>query len=141
MTHPSPPSRAFHLAFEVSDLAQTDAFYGGVLGQRIVARSPDWLIIDFFGHKLTAYRTTDATPGAVHADDLAKRHFGAVLEPDALLEVEAALQTAGAAIMQPANLQNAGTRRAQWVLFAKDPSGNGLEFNAFPGGSWQDQIG
>lgn len=141
MTQASPPSLAFHLAIEVTDLPRTEAFYGGVLGLRIVARDPEWLVIDFFGHKLTAYLAAHAGPGPVHRDDLSRRHFGAVLDPDALLRIESALRAAGAEILQAAVLQHAGTPRAQWVLFAKDPSGNGIEFNAFPNSTWQAQIG
>jgi len=132
-------SSAFHLAITVRDLAATEAFYAGALGARVVARDPDWLVIDFFGHKLTTYRAEG--PGPVHDDDLATRHFGAVLAPDDLAALEAALRAAGAEIVVPAVLHDAGTARAQWVMFVKDPSGNGLEFNAFPEGSWQAQIG
>lgn len=141
MTRLSPSSIAFHLALEVRDLDRTEAFYAGILGATVVARDPDWLVIDFFGHKLTTYRATGDGAGPVHGDDLAKRHFGAILEPDALLATEAALRKAGAEIIQPAVLRDGGSRRAQWVLFVKDPSGNGLEFNAFPEGTWQAQIG
>lgn len=124
------PRPIFHLAFTVTDIAATRAFYCGVLGCIAGAQTDDWIILNFFGHKVTASldRARNlAEP--VHADNLALRHFGAFLDKDRFAELAARLTEAGAEFVIPPQERNAGTARAQWIMFAKDPSGNGLEFN------------
>ena len=130
----------FHLAIVVDDLAAAEGFYAGTLGAAVVARDAAWIVFDFFGHKLTVNLAGAADGYGVAPDDIAIRHFGVILDPAAFHTVNDRLLGAGAAIVRPATLQGDGTPRAQWVLFVKDPSGNGLEFNAFPGGTWQAPL-
>jgi extradiol dioxygenase family protein len=77
--------------------------------------------------------------GAAFSDDIALRHFGVILEEADFHELNARLVRDKARIVTPAQLHEEASVRARWVLFAKDPSGNGLEFNAFPGGGWKMQ--
>ncbi len=126
---------AFHLAFTVRDLDAAEAFYVTVLGARAVARDGDWLVLDFYGHKLTATRA-DTAP----EDDLALRHFGLMLTVEDFAVISDRLVAAGADIVLPAELRDAGTPRACWVMFVRDPTGNGLEFNAFPESTWQGHL-
>lgn len=132
---PTPP---FHLAITVDDLVEAKAFYAGILGAQPVAQDETWVVFDFFGHKLTINPALDTAPGK--PDDIALRHFGVILEEAAFHEVTERLVREQANIVSPARLDHDGTARAQWVLFVIDPSGNGLEFNAFPGGPWQNQL-
>ena len=118
---------AFHLAFTARDLDAAEALYVTVLGARVVARERDWLVLDFYGHKLTATRA-DAAP----EDDLALRHFGLILTVENFAAIGDRLVAAGADIVLSAELRDAGTPRACWVMLVRDPSGNGLEFNAVP---------
>ncbi len=126
----------FHLAFTVIDLAATKRFYVDVLGCSPVDQSTDWLVLDFFGHKITAYRDpnrgSSGNDRPVHTDDLALRHFGAILDEPSFRDVSARLEAAGAEFIIPAEHRDAGTPQEQWIVFVKDPSGNGVEFNSFP---------
>ncbi len=132
---PTPP---FHLAIAVDDLAEAEAFYVGVLGAHPVARDKTWIVFDFFGHKLTVNRAPRIATDPPR--DIALRHFGVILEEAVFHEVAERLVRERAQIVSPARLDQDGTPRAQWVLFVKDPSGNGLEFNSFPGGRWQAPL-
>lgn len=128
----------FHLAITVDELVEAEGFYAGILGAQPVARGETWVVFDFFGHKLTINRALDTT--TVPSDDIALRHFGVILGEAVFHEVNERLVREQAHIVSSARLDHDGTPRAQWVLFVRDPSGNGLEFNAFPDGSWQKQL-
>jgi extradiol dioxygenase family protein len=127
----------FHLALPVDDLDASTAFYVVGLRAEIVARDERWCVLDLFGHKLTLNATG---AGRTAFEDLATRHFGLILGEGTFEAIAAGLASAGAEIVMPARLDHAGTRRAQWVLMARDPSGHGFELNAFPEGTWQAQI-
>jgi extradiol dioxygenase family protein len=45
----------FHLAFPVTDLASTRAFYGGLLGCTEGRSAERWVDFDFFGHQISAH--------------------------------------------------------------------------------------
>jgi hypothetical protein len=45
----------FHFAFNVTDLDQTRAFYGGVLGCKEGRSTDTWVDFDFFGHQLSMH--------------------------------------------------------------------------------------
>jgi extradiol dioxygenase family protein len=127
----------FHLALIVNDLGAAEAFYAGTLGAELIAKDTCWLVFDLFGHKLTVNLAREN--GAAPSDDIALRHFGVILEEADFHELNARLVRDKARIVTPAQLHEEASVRARWVLFAKDPSGNGLEFNAFPGGGWKMQ--
>lgn len=128
----------FHLAFTVFDLAAAEAFYAHTLGAEVISKDTHWIVFDFFGHKLTVNLTPE--PATSSSADIALRHFGVVLEEAAFHDINARLLRDSAQIVSSAQLHEDETVRAHWVLFVKDPSGNGLEFNAFPGGSWKRQF-
>lgn len=132
---PTPP---FHLSITVDDLTSARDFYARTLGAEVVAETADWVVFDFFGHKLTV--NLEAGEGAERSPNIALRHFGVLLGVEAFRDINARLLRDEARIVSPAQLHDAGTARAQWVLFVQDPSGNGLEFNAFPGGNWKGPL-
>jgi extradiol dioxygenase family protein len=134
----SMPASTFHLAITVDDLTSARAFYAQTLGADVVAETQDWIVFDFFGHKVTV-NLVKGDSGAC-ADDIALRHFGVMLDVDAFHDVNARLMRDRTSIVTPAQLHDEGSARAQWVLFVQDPSGNGLEFNAFPGGDWHSPL-
>ena len=131
MSDESPTPAVFHLAFTVTDLAATRRFYRDVIGCAEGATGVDWCIFDLFGHKITA--TVD--PGragwaTVHDDPLPLRHFGAFVDPDTFHALAARLRADGARFVIAPKRRGEGTNGEQWILFATDPSGNGLEFQS-----------
>ena len=72
----------FHLAFNVTDLARTRRFYGGVLGCKEGRSTATWVDFDFFGHQLSMhlgepFKTT--CTGQVGDKMVPMPHFGLVL--------------------------------------------------------------
>lgn len=118
----------FHLAFTVDDLAATKRFYAEVIGCGLGAESEEWLVLDFFGHRVTAYQVQSRPPPS--ADDLAREHFGTVLDEKAFHALATRLRTAEADfLIRP---ERRGDAHAGWLMFVRDPSGNGLEFSTSP---------
>ena len=48
-------STPFHLAFAVTDIAETEAFFVSLLGCKVGRRAERWIDFDFFGHQLSAH--------------------------------------------------------------------------------------
>jgi len=124
----------FHLAFNVRDLAEARAFYGGALGCREGRSAPTWIDFDFFGHQLSLHLgepfPTTVT-GRVGEHLVPMPHFGALL---ALPEWEALaerLRAAGLRFVIEPQLRFAGEPGEQWTMFFTDPSGNPIEIKGF----------
>jgi extradiol dioxygenase family protein len=124
----------FHLAFPVTDLEATKAFYRDVLGCRLGAQDARWVDIDFYGHQITAHLVDaieQVPTNPVDGDQVPARHFGAILE---MADWEALAQRLRAArtefVIEP-HRRFAGRPREQATMFFKDPCGNFLEFKAF----------
>jgi len=124
----------FHLAFNVRDLAEARAFYGGALGCREGRSAPTWIDFDFFGHQLSLHLgepfPTTVT-GRVGEHLVPMPHFGALL---ALPEWEALaerLLAAGLRFVIEPQLRFAGEPGEQWTMFFTDPSGNPIEIKGF----------
>ena len=128
---PESPVSIFHLAFTVTDLAAARAFYTDALGCALGKSSDDWIILDFFGHKATAYldRSRPAK-GPAHEDDPNIRHFGAILTPDDFRALAGRLQARGQKFMIAPTQRDRGTDIENWIMMLSDPAGNALEFNA-----------
>lgn len=130
-----PRPLAFHLAFPVTDLASTRAFYGELLGCREGRSAPDWVDFDFFGHQISAHlmphacRPTDAHD--VDGDDVPVRHFGLVLAWDDWVAMRTRLTEAGVAFLIDPHVRFQGRVGEQATLFVVDPSGNAIEFKSF----------
>ena len=124
----------FHLAFPVTDLAQTRQFYATLFDCRIGRESDRWIDFDFFGHQITAH-LVDALPpvptNPVDGKDVPAHHFGAVLEWDAWHALADRLKAADIAFLIGPYVRFAGQPGEQATMFIRDPSGNGLEFKAF----------
>ncbi|MGI9354219.1 MAG: VOC family protein [Rhizobiaceae bacterium] len=125
------PASIFHLAFTVTDLPAARAFYENTLGCMSQKSSEDWIILNFFGHKATAYldRSRPAK-GPVHDDNPAMRHFGAILSPTDFQDLADRLQACGQEFMIPPTLRDHGTENETWIMMLRDPAGNVLEFNS-----------
>jgi hypothetical protein len=127
----SPP---FHLAFPVTDLERTRAFYAGLLGCREGRSAPTWIDFDFFGHQISAHLvsvTAAAPTNEVDGDDVPVRHFGAVLPWERWEELHRRLAAAGVDFRIAPRVRFAGQVGEQGTFFVLDPSGNALEFKSF----------
>ena len=128
----------FHLAFAVTDLEATRAFYIGKLGCTAGRESAGaWLDFDLFGHQMSAHlrespASDAAQAGVVDGDAVPIPHFGVVLDPatfDALAEKLAADESTDW-ILRPKR-RMVGEPGEQATMFLRDPSGNALEFKSF----------
>jgi extradiol dioxygenase family protein len=128
-------SPRFHLAFPVTDLASTRAFYGELLGCREGRSAPEWVDFEFFGHQISAH----VMPGAcgaggahdVDGDDVPVRHFGVILEWNAWHALAERLKRRAVRFSIEPHVRFRGEIGEQATFFVLDPSGNALEFKAF----------
>ncbi len=77
--------RPFHLAVPVTDIEQSRAFYGGLLGCSEGRSSAHWVDFNFFGHQFVCHldqsgRQADVVRNAVDGDAVPVPHFGVILE-------------------------------------------------------------
>ncbi len=124
----------FHLAFPVTDLARTRAFYAGVLGCPEGRSSSEWIDFDLFGHQLVAHLApakADAHHNEVDGHDVPVPHFGVVLDWDQFDRFATRLREHGVKFVIEPYVRFAGQVGEQATMFFKDPSGNALEFKAF----------
>lgn len=125
----------FHLAFPVTDLPATRAFFTDVLRCPIGRESDRWIDFDFFGHQITAHlvgtKIEIAGSNDVDAKDVPVPHFGAILEWDQFHEMADHLQRAGVSFIIEPYVRFAGEVGEQATMFFKDPSGNNIELKAF----------
>jgi extradiol dioxygenase family protein len=132
MTAPLTP---FHLAFPVTDLEKTRAFYRDVLGCTEGRSSDHWIDFSLFGHQIVAHqRDAPAGESKTHVDtiDVPVPHFGVVLPMDDWRALAGRLEARGDIdwIEKPLT-RFAGQPGEQATLFIRDPSGNALEFKGF----------
>ncbi|MBD2100543.1 VOC family protein [Leptolyngbya sp. FACHB-261] len=131
----------FHLAFPVSDLAKTRAFYSGLLGCPEGRSTDTWIDFDLFGHQLSAHlkpqACSDVAANAVDGDQVPVRHFGLILDWEAWHQLAARLKTEAVDFIIEPRIRFQGEVGEQATLFIQDPSGNALEFKSFKS---QDQI-
>jgi len=124
----------FHLAFPVTDLATSRAFYNQVLGCAIGRESERWIDFDFFGHQITCHLVATmpvvATNG-VDGKQVPSSHFGAILEWADWHALADKLRLRQTDFLIEPYLRFEGEPGEQATLFLTDPSGNGLEFKSF----------
>ena len=125
----------FHLAFPVSDLAATRAFYGELLGCPEGRSSDQWIDFDFFGHQIVAHldplRAATRTSNPVDGHDVPVPHFGVVLAMADWQALADKLRAAGTQFGIAPHIRFQGEVGEQATMFFCDPSGNALEFKAF----------
>lgn len=129
--------RPFHLAFPVTDLDATRAFYRDVLGCSIGREDPGkWVDFDLHGHQMSAHLRPGpmvSGGGAVDGDAVPIPHFGVVLTMEQWRALQDRLKGAGEAVrwvLEP-KIRFEGQPGEQATLFILDPSGNALEFKGF----------
>jgi extradiol dioxygenase family protein len=139
MDAPDTTSRSlppFHLAFPVTDLDATRAFYAGLLGCGVGREDERWIDFDFFGHQITAHLVDEhehdrAPTNPVDGKDVPIPHFGAVLDWDVWHALAERLRQAGVAFIIEPHIRFPGQVGEQATMFLGDPSGNYLEFKSF----------
>ncbi len=129
------PIPSFHLAFPVTELVETEAFYTEVLGCRVGRRSDRWIDFDFFGHQITAHLATEREAceptNQVDGKAVPVRHFGMILPWGDWESLADKLRDAGTEFLIEPHVRFSGETGEQATLFVRDPSGNGLEFKSF----------
>lgn len=125
----------FHVAFPVNDLADTRAFYGGLLGCPEGRASEAWVDFDLEGHQLSAHLVTQARASNAHnpvdGDNVPIPHFGLILEWSAWHALAERLRKRRAHFVIEPHIRFKGEVGEQATMFLIDPSGNALEFKSF----------
>ncbi|MBD2186152.1 VOC family protein [Planktothrix sp. FACHB-1355] len=119
----------FHLAFPVTDITQTKAFYADGLGCEIGRETPNSVILNLYGHQIVAHVAKEAvTP----QKGIYPRHFGLVFTSEA--DWEALLERAkqkNLSFYQEAKRRFAGLPTEHRTFFLEDPFHNLLEFKYY----------
>jgi hypothetical protein len=120
----------FHFAFNVTDLDQTRAFYGGLLECTEGRSTHTWVDFDFFGHQLSCHLGTPmavASTGLVGDHKVPMPHFGIVLPYVEWRALADRLTSAGVDFVLEPHTRFAGEPGEQSTMFFMDPSGNPVE--------------
>jgi uncharacterized protein len=120
----------FHFAFNVTDLDQTRAFYGGLLGCTEGRSTETWVDFDFFGHQLSCHLGTPmsvAATGLVGEHKVPMPHFGIVLPYADWRALADHLTAQGVDFILAPQTRFQGEPGEQSTMFFTDPSGNPVE--------------
>lgn len=120
----------FHFAFNVTDLDQTRAFYGDLLGCAEGRSTDTWVDFDFFGHQLSCHLGTPMTvaaTGLVGDHKVPMPHFGIVLPYAEWRALADRLEAEGVDFVLRPQTRFAGQPGEQSTMFFMDPSGNPVE--------------
>lgn len=124
----------FHLAYNVTDLDEARAFYGGVLGCAEGRSTDTWVDYDFFGHQLSLHLGTPfATADTGHVGDhlVPMPHLGVILPKAEWDTLAARLKAADIDFVLAPFTRFAGEPGEQSTMFLRDPFGNPIEFKGF----------
>jgi extradiol dioxygenase family protein len=127
--------RPFHLAVPVTNLADAEAFYGGLMGCEKGRSSDHWIDWNFFGHQLVthlvAQMPTSLDPNTVDSKAVPVPHFGVVLSMSQWQALADRMTAAHIEFVIEPYVRFKGEVGEQATMFVYDPSGNALEFKAF----------
>ncbi len=121
----------FHFAFNVTNLDQTRAFYGDLLGCKEGRSTDTWVDFDFFGHQLSCHLGTPmsvAATGLVGEHQVPMPHFGAVLPYADWRALADRMEAKGVDFVLAPQTRFKGEPGEQSTMFFTDPSGNPIEF-------------
>ena len=124
----------FHLAYNVTDLDKTRAFYGDLLGCVEGRSTETWVDFNFFGHQLSLHLGTPfetRATGKVGEHMVLMPHLGVVLDMAQWQELADRLTKAGVDFTIPPTLRFTGEPGEQSTMFFTDPSGNPIEVKGF----------
>ncbi|MCX7567804.1 VOC family protein [Sulfitobacter sp. F26169L] len=120
----------FHFAFNVTDLDETRAFYGTLLGCTEGRSTQTWVDFDFFGHQLSCHLGTPmsiAATGLVGEHKVPMPHFGIVLPYEEWRDLADRLTDQGVDFVLEPQTRFPGEPGEQSTMFFMDPSGNPVE--------------
>ena len=126
--------RPFHLAFPVTDLAETKSFYVDILRCEVGRSSDAWIDFNMFGHQVVAHlvnKNDHPASNSVDGDDVPASHFGVVLTMSQWRELKKQLLDKKIQFIIEPKIRFLGEPGEQATMFFLDPSGNALEFKAF----------
>lgn len=126
----------FHLAFPITDIKASIAFYTQLLGCTLGRQAERWVDLNFFGHQLSLHlsdsnKDIDHCSNKVDGDVIHVPHFGVILERSDWQALHEKLASAGVEFRLEPKIRFAGQAGEQGTFFIKDPSGNTLEFKFF----------
>lgn len=119
----------FHLAFPVTDVEQTKAFYGEGLGCEVGRETRNSVILNLYGHQIVAHVSKDPL---IPQNGIYPRHFGLVFtsETDWEALLERAEQKQLKFYQQPKR-RFPGLPTEHRTFFLEDPFHNVLEFKYY----------
>jgi extradiol dioxygenase family protein len=119
----------FHLAFPVTDIAATKAFYVDGLGCEAGREGPNSIILNLYGHQIVAHTTPDPSPPQ---KGIYPRHFGLVFENEADWEaLVARAEEKGLTFYQKPKRRFTDSPLEHRTVFLEDPFHNLLEFKFY----------
>lgn len=124
----------FHLAIHVTNLDDSRAFYGDLLGCKEGRSAPTWIDFDFFGHQLSLHLGAPlsvAKTGNVGDHKVPMPHFGAVLPMEEWHALAQRLEEKGIDFELAPQIRFQGAPGEQGTMFFYDPSGNPIEIKGF----------
>ena len=125
----------FHLAFPVSDLAKTRAFYEDLLGCSVGRTAERWIDFNFWGSQISAHlvdgEVVETHHNQVDGKQVPVKHFGAILEWEEWQNLAQKLRVNGTEFIIEPYVRFAGEVGEQATMFFLDPSGNAIEFKSF----------
>ena len=128
----SPP---FHLAFAVTNIEATRAFYVEKLGCKVGRSAERWVDFDFFGHQLVIHLNQSKknidTENIVDGKNVPVPHFGIILDMQDFNKIASRLLKKEIKFIIEPTLRFKGEPGEQKTMFFKDPFGNALEFKSF----------
>ena len=125
----APGSILFHLAFPVTNIAQTKAYYGEGLGCTIGRESSHAIILNLYGHQLVAHVTREPLlpQGSIYP-----RHFGLVFRSEIDWEtLLARVEQQQLGFYQSPKVRFPGLPLEHRTFFLEDPFHNLMEFKFY----------
>ncbi|MFQ3248760.1 VOC family protein [Glaciecola sp.] len=125
----------FHLAIPVTNLADAEGFYGGLMKCEKGRSSEQWIDWNFFGHQLVTHLVAEMPklpgPNDVDSKAVPVPHFGVVLNmADWRALADNLISSKQRFVIEP-YIRFEGKVGEQGTFFLLDPAGNALEFKAF----------
>ena len=121
---------AFHLAYHVTDLDQSRAFYGDLLGCAEGRSAETWVDFNFFGHQISLHLGTPfatGNTGKVGDHMVPMPHLGVVLPMADWQALADRLTEQGVDFVLAPSIRFRGQAGEQATMFFRDPSGNPIE--------------
>jgi uncharacterized protein len=120
----------FHLAFPVTDIELTKAFYVEGLGCEAGREMPEALILKLYGHQIVAHVTDEEN--RVPQKGIYPRHFGLIFTEESDWEsLRDRAQKKGLKFYTEPKRRFGGTPLEHLTFFLEDPFGNLLEFKSY----------